>query len=168
MFLSQYLLSQHAGYNSFAYSFFFFFWFNHSKYSYHSLQNRLMKADMDNLLFVKRKVCAWIFFFFFFQSWLIIYLGGKFVGGTTYIAIASLALASSVICESQRLSPAQRELTIQWLLRNQDHSGGFRGRTGKEADACYCFWCCGALKVSHTSISKVERRVWINKTISPS
>ena len=25
-------------------------------------QNRLMKADMANLLFVKRKVCAWIFF----------------------------------------------------------------------------------------------------------
>jgi geranylgeranyl transferase type-1 subunit beta len=75
---------------------------------------------------------------------------GKFLGGTTYIAIASLALASSIICESQRLSPAQRELTIQWLLGNQDHSGGFRGRTGKDADACYCFWCAGALKVSST------------------
>jgi hypothetical protein len=110
------------------------------------LWNRLMKADMANLLSVKRKVCA-------HQSWLIIYLslgGNFFLGGTTYIAIASLALASSMICESQRLSPAERELTIQWLLRNQDHSGGFRGRTGKEADACYCFWCAGALKVSAT------------------
>jgi len=68
-------------------------------------------------------------------------------GGTTYIAIASLALVSSITSESQRLSPAQRELTIQWLLRNQDHSGGFRGRTGKDADACYCFWCAGALKI---------------------
>ena len=95
-------------------------------------------------------------------------MGEKLLGGTTYIAIASLALASSIICENQMLSPAQRELTIQWLLRNQDHSGGFRGRTGKDADACYCFWCVGALKVSHTSTSKVERRVffWINKTIS--
>lgn len=89
-------------------------------------------------------------------------MGGKFLGGTTYIAIASLALASSIMCESQRLSPAQRELTIQWLLRNQDHSGGFRGRTGKDADACYCFWCAGALKVEPQK--SFERVCWI-KTI---
>ncbi|KAF8817049.1 terpenoid cyclases/Protein prenyltransferase [Phlegmacium glaucopus] len=68
-------------------------------------------------------------------------------GGTTYIAIASLALASPMTTESQRLSPAQRKLTIQWLLRNQDRSGGFCGRTGKDADACYCFWCGAALKI---------------------
>jgi geranylgeranyl transferase type-1 subunit beta len=76
---------------------------------------------------------------------------GIFLGGTTYIAIASLALASSMTSEGQKLSPAQRELTIQWLLHNQDHSGGFSGRTGKDADACYCFWCAGALKVSYPS-----------------
>lgn len=36
------------------------FWFNHS---YHSFSKyRHMKADMVNLLFVKRKVCAWIFY----------------------------------------------------------------------------------------------------------
>ena len=121
------------------------------RYFYHSLQNRLMKADMANLLFAKRKVSE--IYHIKKESWLI-HLSWGFClwGGTTYIAIASLALASSMICESQKLSSAQRELTIQWLLRNQDHSGGFRGRTGKDADACYCFWCAGALKVSATPI----------------
>ena len=87
------------------------------------------------------------------------------LGGTTYIAIASLALASSMICESQKLSSDQRELTIQWLLRNQDHSGGFRGRTGKEADACYCFWCAGALKVSANPSTGLKRDFGLIKSI---
>lgn len=105
---------------------------------------------------------------FIFKLANLIILGG-ILGGTTYIAIASLALASSVLCESQRLSPAQRELTIQWLLRNQDHSGGFRGRTGKDADACYCFWCAGALKVSAIIYIKLlglnhSRRFWAQET----
>ncbi|KAF8158421.1 terpenoid cyclases/protein prenyltransferase alpha-alpha toroid [Crassisporium funariophilum] len=68
-------------------------------------------------------------------------------GGTTYIAIASLALASTSTSDFEGLTPAQRQQTIQWLLRNQDESGGFCGRTGKEADACYCFWCGAALKI---------------------
>jgi prenyltransferase beta subunit len=41
----------------------------------------------------------------------------------------------------------ERQSTIKWLLDNQDESGGFSGRTGKDADACYCFWCGAALKV---------------------
>ncbi|TFK40478.1 terpenoid cyclases/protein prenyltransferase alpha-alpha toroid [Crucibulum laeve] len=68
-------------------------------------------------------------------------------GGTTYIAIASLFLIPSELRTSDPLTPEERQLTIQWLLRNQDESGGFRGRTGKEADACYCFWCGAALKI---------------------
>jgi len=68
-------------------------------------------------------------------------------GGTTYIAIASLQLASTMGSESEILAPLERQTTIRWLLDNQDKSGGFSGRTGKEADACYCFWCGAALKI---------------------
>jgi len=67
-------------------------------------------------------------------------------GGTTYTAIASLYLAPRVP-PSPPLPPAERGLTIQWLLRNQDTTGGFCGRVGKEADACYCFWCGAALQI---------------------
>ncbi|KAF5315135.1 hypothetical protein D9619_007231 [Psilocybe cf. subviscida] len=68
-------------------------------------------------------------------------------GGTTYIAIASLQLASRLPGTSYLLPPSERERTIRWLLRNQHNSGGFSGRTGKDADACYCFWCGAALKI---------------------
>ncbi|KAF8964331.1 terpenoid cyclases/protein prenyltransferase alpha-alpha toroid [Flammula alnicola] len=67
-------------------------------------------------------------------------------GGTTYIAVASLQLASTASDGSEYLTPSQRQSTIRWLVRNQDISGGFCGRTGKDADACYCFWCGAALK----------------------
>lgn len=67
-------------------------------------------------------------------------------GGTTYTAIASLYLAPRLNQEPP-LSPAERQMTIHWLLQNQDKSGGFCGRTGKDADACYCFWCGAALEV---------------------
>lgn len=66
-------------------------------------------------------------------------------GGTTYIAIASLALMPSTF--SQPLTTSERQRTIQWLLSNQHESGGFCGRTNKDADACYCFWCGAALKI---------------------
>ncbi|CAA7261529.1 unnamed protein product [Cyclocybe aegerita] len=69
-------------------------------------------------------------------------------GGTTYIAVASLYLAASATGSVEPcLTPDERQLTIRWLLRNQDKSGGFYGRTGKDADACYCFWCGAALKI---------------------
>ncbi|KAJ3512226.1 hypothetical protein NLJ89_g3640 [Agrocybe chaxingu] len=61
-------------------------------------------------------------------------------GGTTYIAVASLYLAASAMGSIEPcLTPDERQLTTRWLLRNQDKSGGFCGRTGKDADACYCF-----------------------------
>uniref|UniRef100_A0A8H7Y401 Prenyltransferase alpha-alpha toroid domain-containing protein n=2 Tax=Psilocybe cubensis TaxID=181762 RepID=A0A8H7Y401_PSICU len=69
-------------------------------------------------------------------------------GGTTYIAVASLALASAGADRvDSTMSSSERQITIGWLLRNQDESGGFCGRTGKDADACYCFWCGAALKI---------------------
>jgi len=62
-------------------------------------------------------------------------------GGPTYLAVAILRLASDSLSESERRQ------TLRWLLQNQDESGGFRGRTNKEADACYCFWCGGAIQI---------------------
>ncbi|KAG6808275.1 hypothetical protein H0H92_004670 [Tricholoma furcatifolium] len=66
-------------------------------------------------------------------------------GGTTYTAIASLYLLPGQTASP--LTPSERQLTIHWLLNNQLPSGGFCGRTGKDADACYCFWCAAALHI---------------------
>ncbi|KAK1231424.1 geranylgeranyl transferase type-1 subunit beta [Marasmius sp. AFHP31] len=65
-------------------------------------------------------------------------------GGPTYTAIAAIYLAPG---GSNRLTEAERLKSVQWLIRNQESCGGFRGRTNKEADACYCFWCGAALKI---------------------
>ncbi|ETW82127.1 hypothetical protein HETIRDRAFT_239432, partial [Heterobasidion irregulare TC 32-1] len=46
-----------------------------------------------------------------------------------------------------RLPPAQRAHTVRWLVQKQSADGGFCGRTGKAADACYGFWCGAALRV---------------------
>lgn len=46
------------------------------------------------------------------------------------------------------LTESEKRQTLRWLLQNQAESGGFRGRTNKDADACYCFWCGGAIQVS--------------------
>ncbi|KAJ3563211.1 hypothetical protein NP233_g9085 [Leucocoprinus birnbaumii] len=76
------------------------------------------------------------------------------LGGTTYIALASLYLAPSSAVNDP-LTPEEKAQTVRWLVSNQagvnDHeatSGGFVGRTGKTADSCYCFWCGAALKAS--------------------
>ncbi|KAF8903087.1 terpenoid cyclases/protein prenyltransferase alpha-alpha toroid [Gymnopilus junonius] len=68
-------------------------------------------------------------------------------GGTTYIAVASLSLASTWTGQAEYLTNTERDTTIRWLVQNHDKSGGFCGRTGKNADACYCFWCGAALKI---------------------
>jgi len=65
-------------------------------------------------------------------------------GGPTYLAIAIFHLAPS---SPKHLDETERRQTLRWLLQNQDESGGFRGRTNKEADACYCFWCGGAVQI---------------------
>jgi geranylgeranyl transferase type-1 subunit beta len=70
------------------------------------------------------------------------------VGGTTFCALASLYLAPP--CPSsprEPLTPRERQQTIRWLVHNQNQSGGFRGRTEKDADACYCFWCGASIKL---------------------
>ncbi|KZP02089.1 terpenoid cyclases/Protein prenyltransferase, partial [Athelia psychrophila] len=63
-------------------------------------------------------------------------------GGPTFCAIASLRLAPS---SSAKLTTEEQRQSIRWLVQNQDHAGGFHGRTEKESDACYCFWCGAAL-----------------------
>lgn len=71
-------------------------------------------------------------------------------GGTTYCALASLALAAARpdAPPSATLPPATRDLALRWLISKQrDDAGGFCGRTEKVADACYSFWCGAALAV---------------------
>ncbi|KAL1677207.1 terpenoid cyclases/protein prenyltransferase alpha-alpha toroid [Schizophyllum commune] len=68
---------------------------------------------------------------------------GEALGGTTYTAIAALHL----LPDGAPLTPRERAQTIRWLLANQTSSGGFSGRLSKDPDACYCFWCGGALKI---------------------
>ncbi|KAH0832125.1 terpenoid cyclases/protein prenyltransferase alpha-alpha toroid [Lanmaoa asiatica] len=64
-------------------------------------------------------------------------------GGPTYCALASIFLAGNGSC----LTSDERKQTIRWLTQNQVSSGGYSGRTNKEADACYCFWCGASLSV---------------------
>ncbi|KIY72664.1 terpenoid cyclases/Protein prenyltransferase [Cylindrobasidium torrendii FP15055 ss-10] len=86
--------------------------------------------------------------------------GGEAHGGLTYVALAALRLAgeSSLPARSSEeeerswngwgLTPRERKATVRFLTSLQDGiSGGFAGRTGKEADACYAFWVLGALGV---------------------
>jgi geranylgeranyl transferase type-1 subunit beta len=47
-----------------------------------------------------------------------------------------------------RLTTLEKAQTVRWLVQQQTQVGGFSGRTGKEADACYCFWCSASLEVS--------------------
>lgn len=70
-------------------------------------------------------------------------------GGTSYCAIAALYLApdTPASLRASRLTGAQRLRTVRWLVQNQTEIGGFSGRTGKPADACYCFWCGAGLSV---------------------
>ncbi|KZO96764.1 terpenoid cyclases/Protein prenyltransferase [Calocera viscosa TUFC12733] len=58
-------------------------------------------------------------------------------GGATYCAVAALELAS------QPLQGKERDHTLSWLAHRQ--KDGFQGRTEKEQDACYSFWCGAAI-----------------------
>ncbi|KAI8818036.1 terpenoid cyclases/protein prenyltransferase alpha-alpha toroid [Fimicolochytrium jonesii] len=62
-------------------------------------------------------------------------------GGSTYCALASLSLLSSL----DRL-PNRVALT-HWLVLRQQEEGGFNGRPGKDADTCYAFWVGGSLEI---------------------
>src|ERR1700733_4209465 len=100
---------------------------------------RRMKGDMGRHRPVQHKVRSCVIFGercgYIFES-----------GGTTYTALASLHLASRY-SQLSPLTSQERQATIHWLMQNQDKSGGFCGRTNKEPDACYCFWCGASLQV---------------------
>ncbi|KAI0315596.1 terpenoid cyclases/protein prenyltransferase alpha-alpha toroid [Amylostereum chailletii] len=95
------------------------------------------------------------------------WIWGQQAGGTTYCALASLYLVPTRISpRNTRLSPAQSAQTIRWLVHNQDEeTGGFRGRTNKLADACYCFWCGASLDVSRLSFAIFAHL--LHPTLSP-
>jgi geranylgeranyl transferase type-1 subunit beta len=61
-------------------------------------------------------------------------------GGSTYCGVAALALMGRL---ETALTPAQSEGLVRWLVARQ--AGGFQGRPGKPADACYSFWIGAAL-----------------------
>lgn len=72
-------------------------------------------------------------------------------GGTTYTALASLYMIPEAVQSSlrpqARLTDVERAQSVRWLVQQQTEAGGFSGRTGKEADACYCFWCSASLDI---------------------
>jgi len=81
--------------------------------------------------------------------------GREAQGGPTYCALASLKLAALYLhskgessldsLSESLLSPEETRETVRWLIQKQ--KGGFQGRTGKQPDACYCFWCGASLKI---------------------
>ncbi|KAJ3298935.1 Geranylgeranyl transferase type-1 subunit beta [Rhizoclosmatium sp. JEL0117] len=63
-------------------------------------------------------------------------------GGSTYCAVASLALLGQLhVIDEFRLE------LIGWLLKRQQDDGGFAGRPGKVSDTCYSFWVGASLEI---------------------
>jgi len=69
--------------------------------------------------------------------------GNEAQGGTTYCCVACFSLAPAE--SGERLTSSESSSCVRWLVNLQ--IGGFQGRTGKVPDACYSFWCGGALKL---------------------
>ena len=60
--------------------------------------------------------------------------------GPTYLEMAIFRLATN---SATYLSESERQLTLWWLLQNQDKSGGSHGRTNRDVNACQRFRCGG-------------------------
>lgn len=67
-------------------------------------------------------------------------------GGSTFCAIASLALIGRLWDGSSALSAKDIERLKQWAILKQTQ--GFHGRIGKADDSCYAFWLGATLTVS--------------------
>ncbi|XP_026749937.1 geranylgeranyl transferase type-1 subunit beta [Galleria mellonella] len=65
-------------------------------------------------------------------------------GGTTYCALATLALSDQL----DKLSQEQVEGLKRWLVFRQ--VDGFQGRPNKPVDTCYSFWVGASLKILDT------------------
>ncbi|KAL5501803.1 CDC43 [Sanghuangporus vaninii] len=75
--------------------------------------------------------------------------GNEAQGGSTYCALAALALAPEQYRTEATLSAQEHKRTERWLVQQQkpQEGGGFSGRTEKVEDACYSFWCGAALRI---------------------
>ncbi|KAK0570078.1 geranylgeranyl transferase type-1 subunit beta [Tilletia horrida] len=83
--------------------------------------------------------------------------GQESQGGSTYCALASLALAS-------RLDAVPNlEQTIDWLCLRQLSGSGFNGRPEKAVDTCYSFWCGASLEIlaKHSLIDSESDVRWL-------
>jgi geranylgeranyl transferase type-1 subunit beta len=67
------------------------------------------------------------------------------IGGSSYCAVASLALFSH-LWDGSVLSRADLEKLKRWALMKQER--GFHGRVNKPDDTCYAFWIGAILSVS--------------------
>lgn len=76
-------------------------------------------------------------------------------GGPTYCALASIFLAD----RGDQLSESEVRQTVRWVIMNQESCGGFRGRTCKDADACYSFWCGASLAILGSNILVAEASI---------
>ncbi|KIM56077.1 hypothetical protein SCLCIDRAFT_17231 [Scleroderma citrinum Foug A] len=58
-----------------------------------------------------------------------------------------------------QLSESEVRQTVRWVIMNQESCGGFRGRTCKDADACYSFWCGASLAILGSNILVAEASI---------
>ncbi|KAF8315601.1 terpenoid cyclases/Protein prenyltransferase [Clavulina sp. PMI_390] len=73
-------------------------------------------------------------------------------GGPTFCAAACLSLVPEHLkstVDSRNKNDSKQQMKhvrlVRWLAQRQ--VGGFQGRTNKDPDACYSFWCGGALNI---------------------
>lgn len=66
-------------------------------------------------------------------------------GGSTYCAVASLALMGQLDPHTGALAPERRRALVRWLVARQ--VAGFQGRINKPPDTCYGFWIGASLAI---------------------
>ncbi|KAJ3384313.1 Geranylgeranyl transferase type-1 subunit beta [Entophlyctis sp. JEL0112] len=91
-------------------------------------------------------------------------------GGSTYCAVASLALLGrlNVLDLVQSDGASLRVSLIQWLLCRQSSDGGFAGRPGKMSDTCYSFWIGASLEIlgAYVYVDAEANRRFLESTCS--
>ncbi|RKO85766.1 terpenoid cyclases/protein prenyltransferase alpha-alpha toroid, partial [Blyttiomyces helicus] len=83
-------------------------------------------------------------------------------GGSTYCAIASLALMGRIDD-----GIADKDRTLRWLLFRQED--GFQGRPNKPHDTCYAFWIGGAIDMlgMYHLVDTTVLKFFLSQTYSP-
>uniref|UniRef100_A0A1I7XQ67 Geranylgeranyl transferase type I subunit beta n=1 Tax=Heterorhabditis bacteriophora TaxID=37862 RepID=A0A1I7XQ67_HETBA len=86
--------------------------------------------------------------------------GDESHGGSTYCAIASLALSNRLWNESV-LSRKEIDRLIKWAVWKQER--GFHGRAHKPDDSCYAFWIGATLEIlnAHPFINDIYLREFL-------